>query len=176
MGLLEDLKQLGAEAADEVRRVASADQLEQFRVKYLGTKGALKQALGRLKEVAKEQKPAAGQLANQVKDAVQGLYDSAKQRLGQPAATGPVIDVTLPGSPLRIGRPHIITQTINEIARSSARMGFAVAYGPEVEDEWHNFDRPEHPAEPPGPRPAGQLLHRPDDACCAARPPPCRFA
>ena len=61
--------------------------------------------------------------------------------------------MTLPGIPAQIGKPHVITQTIDELCDIFGRMGFAVAYGPEVEDEWHNFDAlnipPEHPARDP---------------------------
>jgi len=139
MSLLEDLQELKARAIAEVDKVADAEQLEQFRVKYLGTKGQIKQAMGRLKEVPKQAKPAVGQLANDVKAAIQMMYDRAKSSLGPSGGDKPLTDVTLPANPLNIGRPHILTQTINEITEVFARMGFDIAYGPEVEDEWHNF-------------------------------------
>ncbi|NLF32406.1 MAG: phenylalanine--tRNA ligase subunit alpha, partial [Planctomycetes bacterium] len=85
-------------------------------------------------------KPAAGKRANEVKNAIQALYDGARASVGAAGkAVKSVTDVTLPGADLRIGRPHILTQTIHEITEVLGRMGFDVAYGPEVEDEWHNF-------------------------------------
>ncbi len=140
MGLLEDLEQLEKQAKAEVAEALDADRLERFRVKFLGAKGAVKTAMQRLKELPREAKPAAGKLANQVKGAIQKLYDQAKAACSAPAAAAaPAADVTLPGRRPAIGRPHILTQTINEITEIFARMGFDVAYGPEVEDEWHNF-------------------------------------
>jgi phenylalanyl-tRNA synthetase alpha chain len=139
MGLLDDLKKLQADAADQVASVVDAEQLEQFRVKFLGVKGALKEAMTRLREVSKDEKPAVGKLANEVKLAIEAMFDQCKGRFAGPSGSGPQIDVTLPGSKPSIGRPHIITQTIDEVTAVFGRMGFDVAYGPEVEDEWHNF-------------------------------------
>ena len=154
MALLDDLRDLRTQGEAEIAKLTTGEHLEQFRIKYLGAKGAVKQAMMRLKEVPKEVKPAAGKLANEVKNALQGMYDQAKATVGAPAtAVKPMADVTLPGTDLRIGRPHILTQTINEITEVLGRMGFDVAYGPEVEDEWHNFialNIPEsHPARDP---------------------------
>jgi phenylalanyl-tRNA synthetase alpha chain len=86
-----------------------------------------------------------------MKDALQASFDEAKNSLGKPAAAaGPVEDVTLPGIEPRIGHLHIPTQTIQEISDIFGRMGFEVVYGPEVEDEQHNFIDlnipPSHPA------------------------------
>jgi len=158
MGLTEELRELKAQAQALIDKVADAEKLEEFRIKFLGAKGAIKQAMQRLKEVPREHKPALGKLANEVQDAVQQMYEQAKEAVARtytgagggtvrtPTASGsgtftdPVYtDVTLPGTPVTIGRPHILTQTIYEITDVFARMGFDVAYGPEVEDEWHNF-------------------------------------
>jgi phenylalanyl-tRNA synthetase alpha chain len=140
MGLLDDLKTLLAQAQAEAAKLAGPEQVEQFRIRYLGTKGAIKQAMARLKEVSPADKPAAGKLANEVKLAVEALFEKARSVAAAPAqAAGPKVDVTLPGASVAIGRPHILTQTIYELTEVFARMGFDVAYGPEVEDEWHNF-------------------------------------
>ncbi len=140
MGLLEDLEALEARARADIDAVGDADALERFRITYLGSRGAVKDAMARLKEVPRADKPAAGKRANEVKNAIQALYDAAKPSVGAAAgAAGARTDVTLPGTDLRIGRPHILTQTIGEITEVLGRMGFDVAYGPEVEDEWHNF-------------------------------------
>ena len=151
MGFVEDLEQLKAQAEALVAKVADGEQLERFRIRYLGSKGAIKEAMQRLKDVPKEGKPAAGRIANEVKNAVQRMYERAKA--GMPAASRPRTDVTLPGTRQNIGRPHILTQTINQLTEIFARMGFDVAYGPEVEDDWHNFIAlnipDDHPARDP---------------------------
>jgi len=152
--MLDQFNQIRELALGELDVVADLDQLEAFRIKYLGRKGQIIQMLSQIGKLPKEQKPQAGQLANKIKNEVTSAYDAAKTSLE--ASQGPVaeeIDVTLPGRNLRLGRSHVITQTIGELLDIFGRMGFGVAYGPEVEDEWHNFVAlnidPEHPARDP---------------------------
>jgi phenylalanyl-tRNA synthetase alpha chain len=141
MSLLDDLKNLQAQAQAELEKVASPEALEAWRIKYLGLKGQVKTALARLKEVSREEKPLAGKAANDLKNLLQGAFDSLATRLTLPRqAAGPLVDVTLPGSRPQLGHMHIMTQTVNEVCEIFGRMGFDVAYGPEVEDERHNFD------------------------------------
>lgn len=141
MSLLDDLKNLQAQAQAELEKVASPEALEAWRIKYLGLKGQVKTALARLKEVSREEKPLAGKAANDLKNILQGAFDSLATRLTQPRqAAGPLVDVTLPGNRPQLGHMHIMTQTVNEVCEIFGRMGFDVAYGPEVEDERHNFD------------------------------------
>jgi phenylalanyl-tRNA synthetase alpha chain len=153
--MLEKIDQLQAEAAADLARVASAADLEAFRIKYLGTKGSVKNLMAMLKQVPADQKPAFGKRANELRQEVQERFDARKAQLGtsQSHARGPALDVTLPGAPPRLGREHIITQTIDELTDVFGRMGFDVATGPEVEDEHHNFialNIPEHhPARDP---------------------------
>jgi len=149
------LDQLESEALTALDAAQDADSLEQFRVKYLGTKGAIKRAMTQLKEVPREEKPAYGKRANALRQAVEEAF---KQRLsGQASQTSNVshakADITVPGDPPRLGRAHVITQTIDELIDVFGRMGFDVVSGPEVEDEYHNFialNIPEsHPARDP---------------------------
>ncbi len=141
MSLLDDLKQLQSQAQEELAKVASPEALEAWRIKWLGLKGQVKAALTRLKDVSREEKPAAGKAANDLKNLLQGAFDSLAAGLTLPAKpAGPAVDVTLPGNRPRLGHVHVITQTVNEVCEIFGRMGFAVAYGPEVEDEHHNFD------------------------------------
>jgi phenylalanyl-tRNA synthetase alpha chain len=141
MGLLEDIHQILAEGLEKLQAVASPDALEQWRIKFLGAKGAVKGAMQRLREVAGDQKRSAGQAANELKNA---LTEAFERRLAAIAAgprhRGPAPDVTIPGRRRRIGHTHIITQTISEICEIFVRMGFSVATGPEVEDDRHNFE------------------------------------
>ena len=150
MGLLEDLQQLQTQAAGELDACDSSDAVEQWRIKYLGGKGALKAAMAKLKDVPKADKPAAGKALNETKQALQKMFDSRSGDAPKPRkAPRPLVDVTLPGESPNIGHAHLITQTINEICEIFGRMGFAVAEGPEVEDEWHNFVALNIPAEHP---------------------------
>jgi phenylalanyl-tRNA synthetase alpha chain len=145
MPLLEDIQQILAQGLEKLHAATQADALEQWRIKFLGTKGAVKAAMGRLKEVPKEQKRAAGQAANELKNALTEAFERQRAKIATAGGSakktqGQIIDVTLPGKQRRIGHTHVITQTINEICEIFARMGFAVATGPEVEDDRHNFE------------------------------------
>ncbi len=145
MPLLEDIQDILAQGLKNLQASAQTDALEQWRIKYLGTKGAVKAAMGRLKEVPREQKRAAGQAANELKKALTEAFEKQRAKISSIGSSskktrGPVVDVTLPGKQPRVGHTHIITQTINEICEIFARMGFAVATGPEVEDDRHNFE------------------------------------
>jgi phenylalanyl-tRNA synthetase alpha chain len=156
MSLLEDIQQIRDQALGELGQVDSAEALEAWRIRYLGSKGAIKAAMQRLKEVPKDEKPAVGKAANELKNALKAAHDARAGELASATADrpkGPAIDVTIPGRRPRIGHTHVITQTVNEICEIFARMGFRVATGPEVEDEHHNFDAlnipPAHPARDP---------------------------
>ena len=141
MSLLDDLKNLQAQAQAELEKVTSPEALEAWRIKYLGLKGQVKTALTRLKDVSREEKPLVGKAANDLKNLLQGAFDSLAAHLTLPRqAVGPLVDVTLPGSRPQMGHVHIMTQTVNEVCEIFGRMGFDIAYGPEVEDERHNFD------------------------------------
>ncbi|MGA2172831.1 MAG: phenylalanine--tRNA ligase subunit alpha [Sedimentisphaerales bacterium] len=153
--MLEQFEKIGKDALDELKAVADSASLEQFRLKYLSRKGLVTQILTQIGKVPPDQRPAAGQLANRIKNEVNAAFEQLKGKITQTERSKKkqLIDVTLPGHSHRIGRPHIITQTANELLEIFARMGFSVAYGPEVEDEWHNFVAlnigSEHPARDP---------------------------
>ncbi|MHC4068320.1 MAG: phenylalanine--tRNA ligase subunit alpha [Planctomycetota bacterium] len=153
--MLEQFEKIGKAALTELKAVKDASALEQFRIKYLGRKGRVTEMLSQIGQFAAEQRKEAGQLANRIKKEVTQAYEQLKKSLGDSVApeSKPMIDVTLPGKTIDIGKTHVITQTINELLEIFGRMGFSVAYGPEVEDEWHNFVAlnigPEHPARAP---------------------------
>lgn len=151
---LEEFSQIGSQALDELKTVQDADGLEAWRVKYLGRKGLVTQMLSHIGKLAPEDRRQGGQLANRIKQEVTVAFETLKEKLQAASrTTEPLEDVTLPGVPVRQGKRHIIMQTIDELIEIFGRMGFAVAYGPEVEDEWHNFVAlnipPEHPARDP---------------------------
>lgn len=154
MAFLEELQQLQTAAEGELQSIADADALETWRIKYLGTKGLVKDAMNRLKDVPAGEKPVAGKAANQLKAALQSAFDARSQDVSAGRKSKlPKVDVTLPGEAIRLGHQHVITQTINDLCEIFGRMGFDVAYGPEVEDERHNFESlnipPSHPARDP---------------------------
>lgn len=124
---------------------------EAFRIKYLGTKGLVKTIMGEMKNVAPENKKAAGQLLNEFKLFAEAKYEALQQSTtnNQPQTTNDN-DFTLPGDNLPLGSRHPISIVRNKIVSIFQRLGFAVAEGPEIEDDFHNFSAlnlPEnHPA------------------------------
>jgi phenylalanyl-tRNA synthetase alpha chain len=154
---LANLDSLATEATRAFDTAADAAALEAARIEYLGAaKGRLKAVQKGLGAVPKEGKPAAGKRFNEVKTQVESAFGAAQERLASDGAAqkaSPQFDPTLPGKPLRLGRLHPITQTIEELKDIMGRLGFTPAEGPEIEDEWHNFDALniplEHPARDP---------------------------
>jgi phenylalanyl-tRNA synthetase alpha chain len=124
---------------------------ETFRIKYLGSKGLVKSLMGEMKNVAAENKKEAGQLLNEFKLFTEAKYEELKasSNNGQ-LATNNEIDLSLPADPLPLGSRHPISIVKNKIISIFQRLGFAVAEGPEIEDDFHNFtalNLPEnHPA------------------------------
>jgi phenylalanyl-tRNA synthetase alpha chain len=145
------------EASGAFESARDAEALEAARIEFLGAaKGRLKAIQKQLGAVAKEDKPAAGKRFNEAKTQIEGAFEAAQERLRGGAAAGgeaSQFDPTLPGKPLRLGRLHPITQTIEELKDIMGRLGFSPADGPEIEDEWHNFEALniplEHPARDP---------------------------
>jgi phenylalanyl-tRNA synthetase alpha chain len=124
---------------------------ETFRIKFLGTKGSVKSLMGEMKNVAPEQKKEAGQLLNEFKQFAEQRYEELQLAVGsRQSGVMDEIDMTLPGDPLQAGTRHPISLVQNRIVSIFQRLGFAVAEGPEIEDDWHNFNAlnlPEnHPA------------------------------
>ena len=149
-----DLDRLQEEAEAAFARAADGDTLEIARVEFLGAKsGRLKQAQKSLSLVDREAKPEAGRRFNEAKQRIAAAFEAARTRLADRGAEAEAIDVTLPGRPLVLGRLHPITRTIREVQEIMARLGFESVDGPEVEDQWHNFEAlaipPEHPARDP---------------------------
>jgi len=153
--MLEQFKKIGKDALAELKKVSDLAALEQFRIKYLARKGQVTQMLSEIGKFPREIKPEAGQLANKIKNEVTGAFEQLRSSLSasQEGKHKELVDVTLPGIAVNIGKRHVITQTLNDLLEIFGRMGFDVAYGPEVEDEWHNFIAlnidPEHPARDP---------------------------
>src|SRR5690606_10118376 len=124
--------------------------LEVFRIKYLGTKGAIKSLFGELKNVANEEKKEIGQLMNELRLFAENQYNSFKENLSEEKSVTEKIDFSRPGEDFSIGSHHPISLVRSEIIEIFNRIGFNVSEGPEIEDDWHNFSAlnfpPEHPA------------------------------
>jgi phenylalanyl-tRNA synthetase alpha chain len=124
---------------------------ESFRIKYLGTKGIVKNIMHEMKNVPNDKKKEAGQLLNSFKQFVEEKYETIKaESETQKAESADNIDYTLPGDDIIIGTRHPLSIVRNRIISIFNRLGFVLAEGPEIEDDWHNFtsmNMPEnHPA------------------------------
>lgn len=128
------------------------EELEQFRIQFLGSKNQLKPLMGEIRNVPNERKKEYGQLVNEAKQTAEAKYADLKNSLesASEAAAAEDLDLTAPGEPIALGSRHPISTTMNRIVSIFERIGFAVAEGPEIEDDWHNFtalNTPEdHPA------------------------------
>lgn len=127
------------------------EALEQFRIKYLGSKGLLKDLFAEFKNVPNEQKKEFGQVINTLKNAAEEKLKTIQEALEQNSEQQGVFgDVTRPGEPFSLGSRHPISLVKNQIIDIFSNIGFNVSEGPEIEDDWHNFtalNLPEyHPA------------------------------
>ena len=129
----------------------STEEIEKFRIKFLGKKGILNAFFAEFKNVPNEQKKAFGQTINELKNAAQEKVAALKQELeSKLEERGVYGDLTRPGEKLSIGSRHPISLVKNQIIEIFSNIGFNVSEGPEIEDDWHNFSAlnlPEyHPA------------------------------
>ncbi len=129
----------------------NADELEQFRIRYIGTKGAVKGLMGEIRNVDNDRKREYGQLVNKVKEVAESKHAQLQQGFeAQADAVVADIDLTAPGEPLELGARHPVSVVMNRIIDIFQRIGFVVAEEREIEDDWHNFtamNTPEdHPA------------------------------
>lgn len=132
-------------------KASTTDELENFRIKFLGTKGIVKSVMGEMKNVPAEKRKEFGLILNAFKVDAEEQFERLKESLtsnGQQATSN--IDWSLPGDPIPVGTRHPLSIVRNQMISIFKRLGFAVAEGPEIEDDWHNFtalNLPEnHPA------------------------------
>lgn len=119
--------------------IKNAEALEEFRIKYLGTKGIVKNIFGEMKQVAPENKKEAGQALNAFKQFVESKYEEEKNKFETEHQQDNKIDISLPGAPVPLGTRHPLKIVEREIVSIFEKIGFTVATGPEIEDDWHNF-------------------------------------
>jgi phenylalanyl-tRNA synthetase alpha chain len=152
--VVENLDKLVKDAQQAIEIADKMDALEQIRVQYLGKKGEITALMKGLGQLSAAERPQAGQVINRAKQSVQQLISHKKLVLQESALANQLasetIDVTLPGRGEKLGGLHPITRTLQRIESLFAEMGFEVKTGPEIEDDYHNFEAlniPEsHPA------------------------------
>ncbi len=149
-----DLLELLGAAQGELAAAADVAAVEALRVRYLGKKGVLTEQLKALGRLNAEERPRVGKLVNEAKEKLQEQIEARRQQLELAARAQRMaqaaVDVTLPGRGLRNGGLHPVTRTLQRLEEFFVRMGFDVADGPEIEDDYHNFEAlnipPNHPS------------------------------
>lgn len=150
----EQLQDIISQAQAAVSEVNELSKLDELRVHYLGKKGQLTEMMKTLGKLSAEERPKAGQIINEAKQTVQSLLNAKKKELDDAKLAQKLaeesIDVTLPGRDADLGSLHPVTRTLQRIETLFSNAGFDVEQGPEIEDDWHNFEAlniPEtHPA------------------------------
>ena len=126
----------------------SSEEIELFRIKYLGKKGVINKLFSEFKTIDNSQKKEVGQLLNQLKNvANQKMSDLILDISDSPNQPKSISDITRPGDPISIGSRHPISLVKNRIIDIFSKIGFTISEGPEIEDDWHNFtalNLPEH--------------------------------
>jgi phenylalanyl-tRNA synthetase alpha chain len=128
----------------------SAEELEQFRIKFLGTKGIIKDIFDEFKSVSPEEKRTLGKVLNEFKQLAEAKYNTLKEATTtEETRIDADLDLTLPGAGFEVGARHPLALVRREIVEIFSKLGFVVAEGPEIEDDWHNFSALNFPEEHP---------------------------
>lgn len=131
-------------------QIKDLQELETYRIKFLGSKGMIKDLFGMLKEVPNDKKREVGQQLNGLRQRAQQRYDDIKDQLESTDQSDDSFDLSRPGDKISVGSRHPLSLVRSEIIEIFSRIGFTVSEGPEIEDDWHNFSAlnfpPEHPA------------------------------
>jgi phenylalanyl-tRNA synthetase alpha chain len=122
--------------------ISKAEELENYRIEFLGTKGRIKDVMGAMKDVPSDMKREAGLLLNELKQKAEAKYEAFKIKFEEKTTkkSDSVLDETLPGADAQIGARHPLSLTMNRMIAVFEKIGFTVAEGPEIEDDWHNFN------------------------------------
>lgn len=148
--LYNEIKKTEEEVKNFLQQINSKKNLEEFKQIFLVKKGKIQQLFDKLREVPKEQKPMVGKLLNELRAFAESSYQKLLSNFTKSEARISKIDLTLPGRVQYLGRKHLINQTMKKMVSIFIDLGFAVAEGPDIEDEYHNFDAlnfpPDHPA------------------------------
>lgn len=146
--MLEKIKALQEEIEKAV--ASTKDEVEELRLKFISKKGSISQLFDDFKNVSPEQKKEVGQAINTLKNFALDKINTLKEAFEKLGGSDQSIDLTMPGEPIKLGTRHPLSLVKNEIIGIFGRLGFTVAEGPEIEDDWHVFSAlnfpPEHPA------------------------------
>jgi phenylalanyl-tRNA synthetase alpha chain len=150
---MKEINRLLNDASDMIEAAQDLQSLDSIRVSYLGKKGLLTIKLKELGQLPADKRPAAGQIINETKDKIRSLISEKKSLLedkqfSEKLSAG-IIDISLPGRGQQPGKLHPITQTLNEIENLFLSVGFEIADGPEIEDNYHNFEALNMPEDHP---------------------------
>ena len=141
---MENLDTLVSQALEAIQQAVDVNALEQLRVQYLGKKGELTQVMKTLGNIPAEERPRVGAMVNEAKERVQTVLNERRTEMETQAMNARLaaerVDVTLPGRGQTSGGLHPVTRTMERIEEFFSRVGYAVAEGPEVEDDYHNFE------------------------------------
>ncbi|WP_270631241.1 phenylalanine--tRNA ligase subunit alpha [Limosilactobacillus mucosae] len=154
MGLREKLEELRQQGLNEIANSDDLKNVNDIRVKLLGKKGPITNVLRGMRDLSAEERPEVGKFANEVRDELRQALEDKKSSLEQALMNAKLqsesIDVTLPGTPVAQGQPHVIQQIIDQLVDLFIGMGYEVAVGDEVEQEEYNFEKlnlpKDHPA------------------------------
>ncbi len=150
---MSSLESLVADGQSAMNDVDNLQQLEQIKVEYLGKKGLVTQQMKALSSLSPEERPVFGQKINQAKQAIQMAYDAKKSALHNAAIERQLaeetIDVTLDGRHADVGGIHPVNKTLERIETFFEKLGFSIEEGPEIEDDFHNFEALNIPAHHP---------------------------
>jgi phenylalanyl-tRNA synthetase alpha chain len=147
MDILEKIRFIKVQIEEMSGDINSPYKLEQFRIKYIGRNGLLNELFEEMKSVDKSVKSSVGKSLNELKLFTQTIFDKKKSSFEKKDDIMGDIDITLPGRTFNIGSKHLISQALDDITRIFEGIGFKVFEGPEIEDDYHNFDAlntPEH--------------------------------
>jgi phenylalanyl-tRNA synthetase alpha chain len=151
--LKSQLETLVVEARAAIEHAPGVPEVEQLRVHYLGKKGVVTEQLKQLGGLPPDERPRVGQWVNEAKDLLQNLLQLRKQQLESATRNDRLaretLDVTLPGRGARLGGRHPISRTLERLETLFQRLGFEIADGPEIEDDFHNFEALNIPATHP---------------------------
>ena len=150
--MLNQVEELASKALDELAKVTDVNELEAWRIRYLGRKGNLTQILRSLATVSLDERREVGARANELKKSLETAFEEKKASLESDSVliTGhEALDVTLPGAKIPLGRLHPTTQALEEICDIFGSMGFQIAEGPEVEWDYYNFEALNMPKDHP---------------------------
>jgi phenylalanyl-tRNA synthetase alpha chain len=147
----QELQRLKAEATEMLSKLSESQQLEDFRIKYLGRKGLFGTIMRQLGSAAKEDRPRLGQLANTLRAEIEELFSTKDTEIqgSKTDHSAGDIDLTLPGRRPAFGKLHPVTQIMNEVCSVFENLGFSVAEGPDVELDHYNFEALNIPAHHP---------------------------